>query len=115
MYFFDCILIATVHCMFQTTRYGSKTYAQGLEQDSEWLSKFTMPQFSRKTMHSIETAQITAGNQSEIISAIAWEMWKHTEYPKSDEYTKVCKALVQKYPILQDIIGNGYVGIGRLI
>ena len=101
--------------MFQTTRYGSKTYAQGLEQDSEWLSKFTMPQFSRKTMHSIETAQITAGNQSEIISAIAWEMWKHTEYPKSDEYTKVCKALVQKYPILQDIIGNGYVGIGRLI
>ena len=43
MYFFDYILIATVHCMFQTTRYGSKTYAQELEQDSEWLSKFTMP------------------------------------------------------------------------
>ena len=95
--------------MFQRSRHGSKTYTQGLEQDSEWLSTFTLPRFSRKTSDSIRNAQVTTGIRSDIVSAIAWAMWEHTEYPKSEDYTKVCKVLVQKYPILKDTIGNGYV------
>jgi len=34
-------------------------------------------------------------------------VWKHVQYPTPEEYNKVCKRLVEKYPNLRDTIGNG--------
>ena len=40
---------------------------------------------------------------------ISWEVWRYTQYPSSEEYNTVCKLLIQKYPVLKDTIGNGFV------
>ncbi|XP_065893394.1 sterile alpha motif domain-containing protein 3-like, partial [Dysidea avara] len=76
--------------------------------NSDWHSKFKIPQFSRKTCESIEKSQIVKGVRTEIITTIAWEIWQFTQYPTSEDYTTVCKMLVQTHPILKDTIGNGY-------
>ena len=49
------------------------------------------------------------GVRTEIITSIAWEIWRYTQYPSPEDYTIICKLLVQKYPVLKDTIGNGYV------
>ena len=54
-------------------------------------------------------SQIVKGVRTEIISSVAWEIWRYTQYPSSEDYTTVCKLLVQKYPVLKDTIGNGFV------
>lgn len=36
-------------------------------------------------------------------------------YPSNDEYVRVSKALVTKYPFLKDLEGNGYVSIYNFI
>ena len=45
----------------------------------------------------------------EIISTIGLQMYQHTTTPTSEEYTSVCKMLVETYPLLKDSCGNGYV------
>lgn len=77
--------------------------------DSNWISKYSTPQFSRKTEDCIRKSEITRSNRTEIITAMAWEIWKYTRYPTADDYYTICKLLVQKHPTLKDTIGNGYV------
>ena len=36
-------------------------------------------------------------------------MWQFTTQPTSEEYTSICRALVQEFPVLKDTHGNGYV------
>ena len=83
--------------------------SRAAEPDSSWLSKFNIPQFSKKTQECIKKCHITKGIRTEIISSIAWEVWRYTQYPSSEEYNAVCKLLIQKYPVLKDTIGNGFV------
>ena len=52
---------------------------------------------------------ITKTVRSEIITVIALGMWQITTQPTSEEYTSICRALVQKFPVLKDTHGNGYV------
>ena len=90
-------------------RYG-KFNCQGQNHDqvifSNWFPNFNLPQFSQKAQGYIE---ISKGIRTEIISAIAWKVWRHTQYPSPEEYNAVFKLIVQKHPILKDTIGNGYV------
>lgn len=65
--------------------------------------------FSKKVMDSITEGIITKAIRSEIITIIALGMWQYTTQPTSDEYTSICRALVQKHPVLKDTNGNGYV------
>ena len=65
--------------------------------------------FSRTTMHALATKVITKSARIEIVAAIAFHVYTHTQYPTSQEYTEVCEKLVQKYPVLKDTVGNGYV------
>ena len=37
------------------------------------------------------------------------QMWCHTHYPTSEEYTGVLRLLVDKYSVLKDKFGNGIV------
>jgi len=76
-----------------------------------WLLNFTLPQFSAKTEKSIQRGEVTKGVRSEVIAALAWEVWRHTQYPTFEEYNEICQSLVRKHPILRDTIGNGYVSL----
>ena len=78
---------------------------------SQWLSNFCLPQFSTKTMQSLEAQKISKGMRIEMVTALAFEIWNHTQYPTGDEYNSVCSILVNKYPFLKDTIGNGYVSV----
>ena len=76
---------------------------------SQWSSAFHLPQFSTKTMQSLEAQKITKGMRTEIVTALAFEIWNHTQYPSGEEYNLVCSTLVKKYPFLKDTIGSGCV------
>ena len=60
-------------------------------------------------MQSLEAQKITKGMRIEIVTALALEIWKDTQYPSGIEYNAVYSMLVNKYPFLKDTIGNGYV------
>ena len=62
-------------------------------------------------MDSIKAKSITKGVRVEIVTALAFEIWNHTQYPSGEEYNAVCNMLVKEYPILKDTIGNGYVSL----
>ena len=65
-------------------------------------------------MDSIKAKSITKGVRVEIVTALAFEIWNHTQYPSGEEYNAVCTMLVKEYPILKDTIGNGYVSLCTL-
>ena len=78
---------------------------------SSWFPhKFTFPNFSVSTQQEIANLQITKLTRINIIESLGHQMWAHTSFPTSSEYTEVCKTLVTKFPILT--IGNGYGMIG---
>ena len=60
-------------------------------------------------MERLEKKEITDATRNEIISSIALPIYQQTTHPTSEEYTRVCKMLIEKYPILKDSCGNGYV------
>lgn len=68
-------------------------------ENSSWVDNFSPLVFSRKTQESIDNCQVVKGVRSEIVTSLAWEIWQHTQYPSSEDYNKICKILVQKYPI----------------
>lgn len=74
-----------------------------------WCDTFEMPRFSRSTQRILLRNEITRSARVEIISCIAREIWRHTEYPTPAEYTHVCMKLIADHPGLKDTIGNGYV------
>ena len=64
-----------------------------------------------RTHDAIKKGILTRRNKIEIIEVIAYRVLICTEYPTSNEYNGVCLALIAKYPILKDTIGNGYVSV----
>ena len=60
-------------------------------------------------MKTLSEEMITEKARVEIISAIAIQVHQHTEYPTSEEYTGVCRKLIQRYPFVKDKVGNGIV------
>ena len=53
--------------------------------------------------------KIKKSTKNEIIESLGHQMWIHTEYPQSAEYTEVCRILVTTFPTLEDSTGNGIV------
>jgi len=99
--------------IIQTSRYGKFTLKHQYQQENstDLLHTFSLPKFSRKTQECIESSRISKGVRTDIVSALAYEIWRHVQYPTPEEYNEVCKRLVEKYPNLRDTIGNGYVSI----
>ena len=60
-------------------------------------------------MKSLSEEVITEKARVEIIAAIAIQVYQHTTYPTSDEYTGICRKLIERYPFLKDKVGNGIV------
>ena len=65
---------------------------------ANWCNDLDLPRFSRSTQLAIDRSQITKNATIEVISALLQEIWIHTEYPKSAEYTHLCKKLIRNYP-----------------
>lgn len=65
--------------------------------------------FSRQTMKAIETGRLTKSSRVEIISAMHDRILQIKPYPTPYEYMTVCQRLVDRFPTLQDKIGNGIV------
>ena len=72
---------------------------------------FIPSKFSKKPIESINLGILTKGIRTEVINMIAVQMLQETSYPTSEDYTEVCRKLVEMYPILKDTIGNSYVSI----
>ena len=64
-----------------------------------------------KENHAKYKGEILKGTRTEIVNAIALQMWCHTQYPTSGKYTGALRMLVDKYPVLKDKFGNGIVSI----
>ena len=64
---------------------------------------------SQSTMHAIKKGEVTKSARTEIITAIAFQVYTYTQYPSPEEYTTVRNELISKYPILKDTIGSGIV------
>ena len=80
------------------------------------VDRFNIPdRFSRATMEHLHNRQITNATRIEIITSIAVPMYQLTTHPTSEEYTSVCKRLVEKYPVLKDSCGNGHVSEALIV
>ena len=62
-------------------------------------------------MEAINLGILTKGVRTEVINMIAVQMLQETSYPTFEDYTEVCRKLVEMYPILKGAIGNSYVSI----
>ena len=47
--------------------------------------------------------------RDEIVNALSTLIMVHTIRPSSEDYTIICKKLVEKHPTLKDSLGSGYV------
>jgi hypothetical protein len=56
-----------------------------------------------------EVFLFTKAVRIEIVGILTNAIMMHTRFPKSEEYNMVCLKLIERYPKLQDTIGNGYV------
>lgn len=80
---------------------------------SNWIRTFKIPDFSFRTQQALKNGVITKGASSDIVTYIAHQIWTHTKYPTSEEYTEVCRELVTQYPVLKDGTSTGYVSWKR--
>lgn len=60
-------------------------------------------------MAALESGEIIKAVRTEIINAVALQLFQYTTLPMPEEYTGVCVKLITAYPVLKDTIGNGYV------
>ena len=98
--------------LLQVSRHGIVCTFSG--QGSAWLSSFSVPPTSRKAAQVLENKDVSSRVCAELIGVTAYEIWRHTQCPKKDEYNWVCQAIINKYPVLKDTIGTLYVSIGML-
>lgn len=57
----------------------------------------------------MKTGILKRRHRDEIINSLSTLMLVHTSHPTPDDYTTVCRRLVEKYPNLKDKVDSGYV------
>ena len=75
----------------------------------DWHIRFTTPDlrsFSHHVKDAVTTGVITARARKEIIQVLRTYITAHTIRPTSEQYTTVCRKLVEKYPSLKDTKGT---------
>ena len=80
----------------------------GVSEHSLGYSKIS-DRFSRATVEPLDKGEITDGLRCEVVNAVCVPWYQMCDYPSKEEYTAVSKQLIQKYSVLKDITGNGYV------
>ena len=87
--------------------------AQNTERSSnsnaEWHTSFTTPEF-KNFLHFVQravaTGLVTGRARREIVLVLRTFISAHTMFPKSEQYTTVCRKLISKYASLQDKEGS---------
>ncbi len=78
--------------------------------DKDEVAIIRIPEkFSRATMRAMNKKMVTHSARIEIVTAVVYQLFATTEYPTKREYDSVCKALITRYLVLKDTIGNGFV------
>ena len=90
-------------------------FCGGVENSPSWVEDAIPQVFSRSTMQCMEKKLITRSVRCEIGEALSHRVYAATEYPSAAEYTAVCVALINKYPVLADTYGNGHVSVMFII
>lgn len=75
----------------------------------DWHFKFSIPElrsFSHHVKDAVTTGVITARARKEIIQVLRTYITAHTIRPTSEQYTTVCRKLVEKYPSIKDTKGT---------
>jgi hypothetical protein len=62
-------------------------------------------------MERLEKGEITDALRCEVVTSICVPWYQDCAYPSKEDYTAVSKQIVQKYPVLKDSYGNGYVSM----
>ncbi len=73
---------------------------------NDWHSTFKVPEvasFSGTVQLAIESGTIVSKAWQEIVQTLRTLMLQYTKYPSSEQYTEVCRKLIEKYPKLMDI------------
>lgn len=60
---------------------------------------------------NIKQKNITRSVRIDVVESLGHQMWVHTMYPLSEEYTGVLNLLLENYPVLGDCIGTGIVSV----
>ena len=81
-----------------------------LTSKSHMQKKLIIPtRFSAETTTAMKTGILKRRHRDEIINSLSTLMLVHTSHPTPDDYTTVCRRLVEKYPNLKDKVDSGYV------
>lgn len=84
---------------------------------SEWHVRFSIPDlssFSHHVKEAVTTGVITARARKEVNQVLRTYITAYTIRPSSEQYTTVCKKLIEKYPSLKDTKGKTkYVSINN--
>ena len=91
--------------------HSAVTYTDGCPTSnlSEWHMQFNIPDlqsFSQHVKNAVNTGVITARARREINQVLRTYMTAYTIFPTSEQYTTICKKLIEKYPSLKDTEGT---------
>lgn len=85
---------------------------------SDWHIRFSIPDlrsFSHHVKDAVTTGVLTARARKEIIQVLRTYVTAYTIRPTSEQYTTVCRKLVERYPSLKDTKGKTkYVSLNNL-
>jgi len=100
--------------LFTTARTAASSSESG-QSHSEWHLTFEIPAlhtFSAFVKAAVKSGIVDGKARHEIIQVLKTYISAKTHYPSSEQYTAVCRKLVEKYPTLRDPVGNkAYVSI----
>jgi len=89
---------------------GVPCNAVQMSSSSNWHLAFAIPElstFSDSVKDAVRTGVTTSKARREITQVLRTYITAHTFYPKPEQYTTVCKKLVEKYPKLCDDVSSG--------
>lgn len=78
---------------------------------ADWADQLTIPtRFSEETTSFIKSGGIPSKKaRDEIIQSLSTLMLVYTDRPTPDDYSIVCRKLVEKYPTLKDKVDSSFV------
>lgn len=87
-------------------------YADAQPPPRNWPELIDIPtRFSISTNTSLKSGVPSASARDEIIKSLSILILVYTDRPTPEECATICKRLVDKFSILKDHQGNGYVSI----
>ena len=89
------------------------TSEEEIQSGKTWPAAFGVPEFDHEIqahLHSKTTQLIDLPSRirKRIVSAMAFEIMKYTNYPTSRDINNMCISLTEKYPMLRDAGPGGF-------